>query len=44
MAWSSKRRTIAVKKYDLVVIGAGPAGLAGALQAHELGLSVVVLD
>ncbi|RWO60808.1 MAG: FAD-dependent oxidoreductase [Mesorhizobium sp.] len=44
MAWSSKRRTIAVKKYDLVVIGAGPAGLAGALQAHELGLSIVVLD
>ncbi|WP_292493413.1 NAD(P)/FAD-dependent oxidoreductase [Mesorhizobium sp.] len=33
-----------MKKYDLVVIGAGPAGLAGALQAHELGLSVVVLD
>ncbi|MDF3218562.1 MULTISPECIES: NAD(P)/FAD-dependent oxidoreductase [Mesorhizobium] len=33
-----------MKKYDLVVIGAGPAGLAGALQAHELGLSVVILD
>ncbi|ESW80674.1 hypothetical protein X770_30910 [Mesorhizobium sp. LSJC269B00] len=28
----------------MVVIGAGPAGLAGALQAHELGLSVVILD
>lgn len=33
-----------MKKYDLVVIGAGPAGLAGGLQAHELGLSVVILD
>ncbi|RWJ39821.1 MAG: FAD-binding protein [Mesorhizobium sp.] len=44
MAWSSKRRTTVMQKYDLVVIGAGPAGLAGALQAHELGLSVVILD
>jgi NADPH-dependent 2,4-dienoyl-CoA reductase/sulfur reductase-like enzyme len=29
---------------DLAVIGAGPAGLAAARQAAELGLSVVVLD
>lgn len=30
--------------YDLVIIGAGPAGLAGAVQAAALGLSVVLLD
>jgi thioredoxin reductase/NAD-dependent dihydropyrimidine dehydrogenase PreA subunit len=29
---------------DLVVIGAGPAGLAAALTARELGLSAVVLE
>lgn len=30
--------------YDLVVIGSGGAGLTAALQAHELGLSVCVLE
>ncbi|GAA0344569.1 NAD(P)/FAD-dependent oxidoreductase [Streptomyces blastmyceticus] len=30
--------------YDLAVIGAGPAGLAGAVTADELGLSVALLD
>ncbi|MFE0187929.1 FAD-dependent oxidoreductase [Streptomyces sp. NPDC058989] len=30
--------------YDLVVIGAGAAGLAGAVAAGELGLSVALLD
>ncbi|MGX9353140.1 FAD/NAD(P)-dependent oxidoreductase [Shimia sp. W99] len=29
---------------DLVVVGAGPAGMAAAAQAAELGLSVTVLD
>jgi NADPH-dependent 2,4-dienoyl-CoA reductase/sulfur reductase-like enzyme len=29
---------------DLVVIGAGPAGMAAAVQAAELGLNVTVLD
>ena len=30
--------------YDLVIIGAGPAGLAAARDARRLGLDVVVLD
>ncbi|MFI9201945.1 FAD-dependent oxidoreductase [Streptomyces sp. NPDC053048] len=30
--------------YDLAVVGAGPAGLAGAVTAGELGLSVILLD
>ncbi|GGV11371.1 NAD(P)/FAD-dependent oxidoreductase [Streptomyces spectabilis] len=30
--------------YDLAVIGAGPAGLAGAVAAADLGLSVALLD
>lgn len=31
-------------KWDLVVLGAGPAGMAGAAAAAEVGLSVAVLD
>lgn len=32
------------RKVDVVVIGGGPAGLAAALQAHEAGVSVLVLE
>jgi NADPH-dependent 2,4-dienoyl-CoA reductase/sulfur reductase-like enzyme len=32
------------ERFDLVVVGAGPAGLAAAMEAARLGLSVVVLD
>ncbi|MFJ9842789.1 NAD(P)/FAD-dependent oxidoreductase [Kitasatospora sp. NPDC101155] len=31
-------------RYDLAVVGAGPAGLAAAVTAAELGLSCVLLD
>ncbi|MFD4628742.1 FAD-dependent oxidoreductase [Streptomyces sp. NPDC058284] len=31
-------------RYDVVVLGAGPAGLAGAVRAAELGLTVALLD
>ena len=30
--------------HDLAIVGAGPAGMAAALQARNLGLSTVVLD
>jgi pyruvate/2-oxoglutarate dehydrogenase complex dihydrolipoamide dehydrogenase (E3) component len=34
----------AVKHYDLVVIGAGPAGTSAALRAAELGATVAVVE
>ena len=33
-----------MRKVDLAVVGAGPAGLAAAVEASACGLSVVVLD
>lgn len=35
---------IPVLNYDVVVIGGGPAGMAAAARAKELGLSVLLLD
>ncbi len=32
------------KKYDVVVIGAGPGGLTAALYASRSNLSVLILD
>jgi NADPH-dependent 2,4-dienoyl-CoA reductase/sulfur reductase-like enzyme len=32
------------EKVDLLIVGAGPAGLAAAIEARERGLSVVLLD
>jgi flavin-dependent dehydrogenase len=34
----------ASRSYDLVILGSGIAGLAGALAAHALGLQPVVLE
>ena len=31
-------------RYDMVVVGAGPAGMAAAVEARRAGLSVLVLD
>lgn len=33
-----------MKRYDMIVIGAGPAGLSAAIQAAGQGMSVVVFD
>lgn len=33
-----------MKRYDLIVIGAGPAGLSAAIEASKLGMKVVVFD
>ena len=33
-----------MKRYDVIVIGAGPAGLSAAVQAAEQGMSVIVFD
>jgi thioredoxin reductase (NADPH) len=33
-----------IMKYDVIVIGAGPAGLSAAIEAKEKHFSVVVLD
>lgn len=33
-----------MKRYELIVIGAGPAGLSAAIQAAEKGMHVVVFD
>ncbi len=39
-----RRMEIAMKRYDLIVIGAGPAGLSAAIEAAKRGLSVIVFD
>lgn len=33
-----------MKRYDLIIVGAGPAGLSAAVQAAKLGLKVIVFD
>ena len=33
-----------MKKYDLIVVGAGPAGLSAAIEAAKRGLHVIVFD
>ena len=35
---------MAMKRYDLVIVGAGPAGLSAAIEAAKNGLNVVVYD
>lgn len=33
-----------MKRYDLIVVGAGPSGLSAAIEAAKRGLEVVVFD
>ena len=33
-----------IKHYDLIVVGAGPAGLSAAIKAANCGMKVIVFD
>ncbi|MDD6305825.1 MAG: FAD-dependent oxidoreductase, partial [Clostridiales bacterium] len=33
-----------MKRYELIVIGAGPAGLSAAIEAAKAGMKVIVFD
>lgn len=33
-----------IKRYDVIVIGAGPAGLSAAIEASKAGMNVIVFD
>ena len=33
-----------MKRYDLIIVGAGPSGLSAAIEAAKIGLKVVVFD
>ena len=33
-----------MKRYDLIIVGAGPAGLSAAAEASKRGMSVAVFD
>ena len=33
-----------MERYDLIVIGAGPAGLSAAIEASKRGLKTIVFD
>lgn len=33
-----------MKRFDLIIVGAGPSGLSAAIEAAKRGLEVVVFD
>ena len=35
---------IYMKRYDLIIVGAGPSGLSAAVEAAKRGIQVVVFD
>lgn len=44
MEFQAKQGEEIMKRYDLMIIGAGPAGLCAAIEAAKVGMSVVVFD
>ena len=41
---SEKRYIMKIERYDMIVIGAGPAGLSAAIEAAKKGLKPIVFD
>lgn len=41
---SCKGKGVIMKRYDLIIVGAGPSGLSAAVEAAKRGLNVVVFD
>ena len=33
-----------MRRYDLIIVGAGPAGLSAAIEAAKVGCKVIVFD
>ena len=44
MSWNEKIRIYMNKKFDYLVVGAGPFGAVFAHEAHKRGKSVLVID
>lgn len=36
--------SVDMKRFDLIIVGAGPSGLSAAIEAAKRGLEVVVFD
>lgn len=44
VAYPPPRRDAASERYDVVIIGAGPAGIGAAIACQELGLTYVIVE
>jgi 3-oxosteroid 1-dehydrogenase len=42
--WDGRGHIMKTQAYDVVVVGSGSAGATAALRAHELGLSVLIIE
>lgn len=36
--------SVDMKRFDLIIVGAGPSGLSAAIEAAKRGLEIVVFD
>ena len=39
-----QEKEISMKRYDLIIVGAGPSGLSAGIEAAKRGLRVVIFD